>query len=229
MLKKLFRWALILAGGMLAFGLVMIPFALNDLRYSRFLVYPPQQIDEEPIPMLLFLHGSGSRGKEVSQIGHEDLPFMRPDHEFPFLVVAPQCSPGKDWEERSLLKLIEQMEAEYPIDPDRIYVTGLSLGGYGTWHLALRYPDRFAAIMPICGGANRPVETFHKLDSLPMWVFHGTDDDIVGIWKSHYILDEIMPTNPNIRFTAYEGMGHNVWDTTYHNPEVWEWLLQQHR
>jgi predicted peptidase len=111
------------------------------------------------------------------------------------------------------------------VDPDRVYLTGLSMGGYGTWSLAAAHPERFAAIVPICGGGN-PADAA-KLASLPVWVFHGAKDPTVPLERSKEMVEAIKSAGGNPRFTIYPEAGHDSWTETYNNPELYQWLLEQ--
>ena len=113
------------------------------------------------------------------------------------------------------------------IDRDRIYLTGLSMGGFGTWALALRHPERYAAILPVCGGGERQLA--RRLREMPIWAFHGDADQVVPVERSQEMIDAIKKLGGPPRFTAYPGVGHDSWTATYDNPEVYEWLLAQRR
>jgi predicted peptidase len=115
----------------------------------------------------------------------------------------------------------------YRVDVDRIYVTGLSMGGFGTWSLALAYPNRFAAILPICGGGE-PILA-HRISHLPAWVFHGAGDTVVPLRRSEEMVRALREADGNVRFTVYPDTDHDAWTPTYENPEVFQWLLEQRR
>jgi len=147
------------------------------------------------------------------------------------VLVSPQCPEGAWWSEdaqiATLDALLDDIVARYRIDKDRVYVTGLSMGGYGTWRLAMTYPQRFAAIAPICG-AGEPDEA-EKIKHLPVWVFHGADDSVVPLERSQEMVDALKACGGNVHFTVYPDTNHNSWTPTYANPEFFDWLLAQKR
>ena len=126
-----------------------------------------------------------------------------------------------------LAALLDQIETDYRIDPDRIYLTGLSMGGYGTWSLASHQPERFAAIAPICGGGD--TAQAHKIADLPIWAFHGDADSVVALAKTQEMIDAVTEAGGTPKFTIYPGVGHDSWTATYNNPEFYEWLFAQQR
>jgi len=123
--------------------------------------------------------------------------------------------------------LLKDVSKKYRIDENRIYVTGLSMGGYGTWDLAIKYPNRFAAIAPVCGGGD-PTKA-SVLKDLPIWVFHGAKDEVVTLDKSQVMVDAIEKTGGSVKFTIYPEANHDSWTETYNNPELYEWFLAQSR
>jgi predicted peptidase len=116
---------------------------------------------------------------------------------------------------------------KYKVDKQRVYLTGVSLGGYGTWSMARRFPDYFAAIVPICGGGSR--SRLERLKNMPIWVFHGAKDETVSIKESERMVDALKALDGNVRFTVYPETGHDAWTETYNNPKLYEWLLEQKR
>jgi len=127
----------------------------------------------------------------------------------------------------ALAALLDEIEGSYAVDPNRIYVTGLSMGGIGTWHLATAYPQRFAAIAPICGYGNP--STVCAIRHLPVWAFHGADDEMVPLERGQATVDALRACGGNVMFTVYPGVGHDSWTQTYANPQLYTWLLQQRR
>ena len=126
-----------------------------------------------------------------------------------------------------LEKLLKDIETDLTIDSERIYLTGLSTGGFGTWHWACRQPERFAAIAPICGGG--PVEMAANLKHLPIWAFHGAKDEVVAIEQSQSMVDAVQAAGGQVEFTIYPEAGHDSWTETYNNPKLYEWFLQQRK
>lgn len=184
-------------------------------------------------PVVIFLHGAGERGSDLTFLKkHGLVQQVAEGQEFPFILVAPQCP--KDWTwDRSLDELdalLEEILHTYPVDCERIYLTGLSMGGYGTWHWAVRHPDAFAALVPICGGTMPLLgfpEKITKLKHIPIWVFHGRDDQVVPIKRSEELVDVLLQAGSPVRFTQYEGVGHNSWSLAYREQELIPWLLKQ--
>jgi predicted peptidase len=181
-------------------------------------------------PLILYLHGSGWRGDDVESLRR--IGFLRKvaqDDDFPFFVIAPQCPRGRDW--RGLLeelnRTLDLTAEKYRIDPDRLYCTGTSMGGYGTWAYAAAYPDKFAAIVPVCGGG--VVDEMESLGHVPIWVFHGANDQIVPIARSAELVAELRRRNSDVRFTIFPLAGHDVWSETYNSPDLYAWLLRQKR
>ena len=201
----------------------------------NYLQYLPEGYErsEQEWPFMLFLHGIGERGTDLDLLKLYGIPKVIEDGmDFPFIVVSPQCPIDTLWanELDALHALVEHIIQEHRVDTSRIYLTGLSMGGYGTWHLAAAYPSRFAAIVPICGGTNLHIgfpDRIQVLKSVPVWAFHGAKDDVVPIENSQELVDILTAHNGNVRFTVYPDKGHDSWSETYENPDLYEWLLQQ--
>lgn len=206
------------------------PIPADSLRY---LVHLPAEYDADPDrlwPLVLFLHGSGERGSDVDLAALNGPPRLADSgHEFPFILVTPQCAASSQWvaELSTLSLLLDDVVATHRVDPARISVTGLSMGGYGAWSLAVRYPDRFASIAPICGGLW--MQSAAPIRHLPVWAFHGDADDVVPIAATEQIVTELQSLGADVRFTRYEGVGHDSWTETYENPELYGWLLSHRR
>ncbi|RME66939.1 MAG: phospholipase [Verrucomicrobia bacterium] len=182
-------------------------------------------------PLLLFLHGSGERGSDIELVKKWGPPRLIAEgiRAFPAVVVSPQCPADElEWEPAALVALIDRLIADYRIDEHRIYVTGLSMGGRGTWDLARHIPDRLAAIAPICGyGTPRWAP---RLAKLPCWVFHGTDDEAVPFAESARLVNALNEVGAPVKFTAYPGAGHvDAWVKAYNESGLWQWLFAQKR
>ena len=178
-------------------------------------------------PLILFLHGSGESGKDLSKVkihGPPKIVETKPD--FPFIVVSPQ-SRRRGWNPDTLKALLHEVLADYRVDRDRVYLTGLSMGGYGTWALAAAYPDYFAAIVPICGRGDP--DDAPVLKNLPVWVFHGAKDEDVPLSRSEEMVEALKKAGADVKFTVYPEAGHDSWTQTYDNPELYEWLLIHRR
>ncbi|WP_328459396.1 dienelactone hydrolase family protein [Streptomyces sp. NBC_00448] len=198
-----------------------------------YLLHLPADYDsdaERRWPLVLFLHGAGERGSDLDAAMSHGIPKLaEAGHEFPFVIATPQCPESSQWvaEVDTLGGLLDDVAADYRIDPSRIYVTGLSMGGFGTWSLAIRYPERFAAIVPICGGLRD--QDVGSLRHLPVWTFHGEEDTTVPIKFTEEIVAGLEALGSDVRFTRYPGVGHDSWTQTYDNPDLYDWLLAHHR
>lgn len=178
-------------------------------------------------PLVLFLHGSGESGNDLEKVKVHALPkLVEGGKKFPFIVVSPQSS-GFGWDAEQLFRMLLDIKKKYRVDDDRVYLTGLSMGGFGTWALATRHPEMFAAIAPICGGGN-PEEAW-KIRYVPVWCFHGAKDNVVPITASRRMIDALKPLNPAVKFTVYPEAGHDSWTETYNNDSLYTWLLAQSR
>lgn len=180
-------------------------------------------------PLLLFLHGAGERGNDLEQVKVHGPPKLieKEGREFPFIVVAPQCPADDWWKPEPLVALLDDLMGRHAVDPERVYVTGLSMGGYGTWALAGTCPERLAAVVPICG----PFAwlRFKQLGRLPVWCFHGAMDEAVPVSESIRMVRFLRAAGGNARFTVYPDAGHDAWTETYANAELYAWLLKQRR
>ncbi len=198
-----------------------------ELSYLLFLPGGYAADEDKSWPMVLFLHGRGESGDDLSKVkAHGPPKIVETKKDFPFIVVSPQ-SRRFGWNPDALAGLLDHVASQYRVDRRRIYLTGLSMGGYGTWSLAAEHPDRFAAIVPICGGGNP--DHAGRLKNLPIWVFHGAKDRTVPISRSQQMVDAIKAAGGNVKFTVYPDAGHDSWTETYDNPQLYEWLLEQKR
>ncbi|RYD72651.1 MAG: phospholipase [Verrucomicrobiaceae bacterium] len=179
-------------------------------------------------PLMLFLHGAGERGNDLVKLRKYGPPKMvLEDSEFPFLLVAPQCPIGSYWHSASLLQLLDRVIKVHAVDESRIYITGVSMGGYGAWQLAADEPGRFAAIAPICGGGD-PRDA-PRIKDLPVWAFHGDQDDIVPLSETLKMVDAIRRAGGNPKVTIYPGVGHDSWTSAYAEPDLFSWFLSHAR
>jgi predicted peptidase len=201
---------------------VTIVVKLNYLLYLP----PMYEASKEKWPLVVFLHGAGETGKDLKMVKKHGPPKLVEKKDFPFILVSPQA-PTRGWMPEAVNGLIDEVMSKYRVDPDRVYLTGLSMGGYGTWALASAYPGKFAAAVPICGGGN-PVMA-DKLKSLPLWVFHGAKDTTVLPVQSKTMVDAVKKAGGNVQFTIYPEAGHDSWTEAYNDPKMWEWLLNQRR
>jgi predicted peptidase len=198
------------------------------LRLHYLLCLPKDYDQKKAWPLLLFMHGIGERGADLNKVkAHGPPKLIEAGKPFPFVVVSPHCPDNQWWEPVSLSALLDEVVEKYKIDKDRVYVTGLSMGGFGTWSLAAYSPQRFAAIVPICGGGDAAAAK--KLVHLPVWAFHGAKDKTVPIALDQKMVDALKQAGGSVKFTVYPNGGHDVWTETYANPKVYEWLLEQKR
>jgi len=198
-------------------------------RTLPYLLYQPSEFHAETkLPLLIFLHGAGERGTDLESVKKHGPPkLIDQGEDLPFVVVSPQCPPEQWWAMREnvdgLAKLATYIQSEYSIDTNRTYLTGMSMGGYGSWAAAAAYPDLFAAIIPVCGGAD--LKTAADLKSIPAWAFHGRDDDVVPLVRSEEIVNEVSKIGGDARLTIYDNVQHDSWSVTYANREIYDWLL----
>ena len=207
--------------------------AMVTLRYWLYLPKDYNAKDGQRFPLLLFLHGSGERGDDLAAVKKHGPPKVvedRPD--FPFVTVSPQCPAGQRWQAEELLALVAHLEQTLRLDPERLYVTGLSMGGAGTWSLIAARPDLFAAAIPICGGGGGEplVATAERWKRLPIWAYYGDQDRPEGLKQCQATIAALEAAgNTAARMTIYPNVGHDSWTQTYANDEVYRWLLEQRR
>ena len=151
--------------------------------------------------------------------------FLDNKSDFPFIVVSPQCPENRDWDTQNLLTLLDHIEATLPIDKNKIYVTGLSMGGFATWNLTQVAPERFAAIAPICGGGN--LDRICIMRDVPVWAFHGAKDTAVPYEESERLVQRLKEFGSDVKFTLYPDAGHDSWTNTYQNQQLYDWLLSK--
>ena len=193
---------------------------------TQYLTYLPQEYGQrqQQWPLVLFLHGVGERGTNIELVKRHGPPkLVEQGKQFPFVLVSPQCPEDEYWSAEVLEALLDEIEGRYNTDRTRVYVTGLSMGGYGTWKLAMRCPHRFAAVAPICGWGDTSAASVLK--DVPVWTFHGKMDKVVPIAKSEGLVHALQSCGGNVRFTVYPEAGHDSWTRTYDNPALYEWLL----
>jgi predicted peptidase len=204
---------------------------------GNYLLFLPSNFDRnKPWPLLLFLHGAGERGSDLHLVTKHGPPrIVSENPDFPFILVSPQCPAGETWSNETLLALLEVVSRDLPVDPKRIYLTGLSMGGYGAWSLAMAYPEKFAAVAPICGGGSiLPVLLTNPakraaLRALPVWAFHGAKDNVVQLSESERMIDALKRIGNPAKLTVYPEAGHDSWTETYENQELFDWFLQHEK
>jgi predicted peptidase len=210
----------------------------SRLNYLLFLPDSYGQDPDERWPLLLFLHGIAKRGDTLEELellkadGPPMIVGSQPD--FPFVVLSPQCPPNSYWELElgEIDALLDDVLSDHAVDPKRVYLTGLSMGGFGAWHYALREPDRFAALVPIAGGhqlgSDAVPADICDLQDTPVWVFHGAMDDVVPAWQSGVLIDALRACPADVKLTLYAEADHDdAWKRAYGDPALYEWLLAQ--
>lgn len=213
---------------------IEMSFPTSDGGKVPYLLYLPkdyQADSEQKFGLMLFLHGRGESNGPLSLVAKWGPPrhAARGD-ELPWIIVSPQCPKDDQWssetQQTRVTELLDAIIENYNIDQGRIFLTGLSMGGYGTWTLAANQPSRFAAVAPICGGGNP--EHAEQLKDVPIWVFHGDQDKPVPFEKSEVMVEAIRKAGgTKIRFTTMENVGHNCWSAAYATPELYQWMERQ--
>lgn len=221
----------------------------GQLNY-RILPPPESSGQNQRFPLLIFLHGSGERGSDnEKQLVHVAHKFVEPNirTKYPAFVIFPQCPQDQRWssyrngvpleqqpdDEISqpaalVMQLVDQLTENYPIDQDRIYIAGLSMGGFGTWDLISRFPQKFAAAVPVCGGGN--LRVIEKAKQMPVWAAHGSDDATVPVTMTREMIDALRKAGATPIYTEFRGVGHNSWDPLFvENPLIFDWMFAQKR
>ena len=222
-------------------------------RSYRYQVYVPADFrSKKSWPVILFLHGSGERGSDGLLQTDVGLPhaIRQNSLRFPFVVVIPQCVKDKIWGapemEAQAMAALEASIKEFHGDRRRIYLTGMSMGGYGTWQFAIDHPGKFAALVPVCSGVRPPhdfpellvklpadannepyTEVARRVGKTPVWIFHGDEDQSVPVEESRHMVAALKAAGADVKYTEYPGAGHNSWDKAYAEPELVPWLLSQ--
>jgi predicted peptidase len=199
---------------------------------SPYVLFVPANYDgKTEVPVILFLHGAGeTKGgqKKPVEVGLGPV-IKKQEKEFPAIVIIPQAE-TRGWgadtaNAKRALAMLDSVTKEYKTDAKRIYLTGLSMGGYGTWSIIATQPDKFAAIVPICGGGDP--KTAEKFKDVPCWVFHGDKDAAVPVQRSREMVEALKKAGGAPKYTEYPGVGHNSWDAAYADKEMWKWLFAQ--
>ena len=206
------------------------------------LLEPLKPVKGEKYPLVIFLHGASERGTDNEKnIKHIQLLFnYNTFNKYPCYVLAPQCPKGEVWTTmmngksysatptrpmEMLIQVLDKISAQYPIDLTRVYVTGVSMGGFGTWDLLARFPHRFAAGVPVCGGGD--VKTIEKIKHIPVWAFHGAEDETVPAEFSRKMIDALHEAGALPGYTEFPGVGHSSWHHAYKEPQLMPWLWKQ--
>jgi predicted peptidase len=222
-------------------GLETRNISVGDQSYQYQVYVPTKLRGVKNAPVILFLHGIGQRGHggflpRSGAAGTIALGYL---DQAPAVVLLPQCSNGRYWHNADMDQMVMAELAatveEFTADPDRVYLTGVSMGGYGAWHLASQHPQMFAALVSICGGSpltmgDRFNPIASKVGTTPTWVFHGAEDRVVPVDESRQMVEALRKVKGNrVRYSEYKGVGHNVWMNALAEPELMPWLLEQRR
>lgn len=201
----------------------------KDSKYGLFI--PHSYKAEKEYPLILFLHGAGERGDDgVAPVKQGIGNAIKPrEKDFSFIVIFPQCAKNSNWKAGSpdsdrALAILAEVEKKYKVDPKRVYLTGLSMGGFGTWSLAAAHPNKWAAIAPICGGGDPA--TAEKIKHIPTWCFHGDADTAVKVDLSRSMIKALKDVGAEPIYTEYPKVGHNSWDRAYGTAELYPWFLK---
>jgi len=220
-------------------GLLTRRVRVGGVEYGYQVFVPDTLAGKLDVPLIVFLHGIGQRGEGgfIPNKGAGAIfvrHFLEP---LSAVVVIPQCVRTKYWHDPEMEKMVmgtvKKTRTEFAVDPKRIYVIGVSMGGYGAWNLAAEYPEKFAAVVPICGGSPRTTgdrwtSLAEKIGSTPVWAFHGSGDRVVPPSESRNMVEALKKVEGNrVRYTEVEGVGHNVWLNAAADPELLPWLLAQ--
>ena len=219
-------------------GLLKRTVKVGPNSYSYQVHVPAARSRAKSLPVILFLHGIGQRGEEgfVPTAGSAGALARSYLERVPAIVVLPQCRAGRYWSDaemtRMTIQALDDAITAYGGDPKRVYLVGVSMGGYGAWHLAAEHPRKFAAVVPICGGSPLPSEDrftliARKVRRTPVWLFHGAEDRVVPVTESRRMVEALKAAGGQVRYSEYEGVGHNVWLQALGEPELLPWLLSQ--
>jgi len=200
-------------------------------------VHVPASVEDAP-PVIVFLHGIGQRGAGgfLPESGAGVALLRRYLSKVPAVVLLPQCRAGSYWSDpfmdEMVMTALSQTESEFEADPGRLYLTGVSMGGYGVWHLASRHAGRFAALVSVCGGVHgrdgaRFKDTAEKVGRTPAWLFHGADDRVVSVEESRRMTAALKAVGGNVKYSEYPGVGHAVWTQVFAERGLMPWLLSQ--
>lgn len=183
---------------------------------------------KEKKPLIIFLHGSGEKGTDIEKVKvHGPFKYLK-SHALDAYILAPQCPENEYWNEEVLYRLILKIQKENNIDPSRIYLTGLSMGGWGAWNLAFAHPETFAALVPIAGFVDRvPMIEDCKIKNIPTRIFHGLLDDVVNVDYAITIYKKLRTCNANVELTIFDDAGHDSWSKVYDNQEIYDWMFKQ--
>lgn len=196
-----------------------------------YLLYLPKdyKANQTNYPLVIYLHGGSQKGNDLNKLKTYGLPYLVDQkHDFKFIIASPQCPEGKFWSTDNWFdSLYAELTTSYRVDIKQIYLTGISMGGYGTWQTAMAYPDKFAAIVPLCGGCDDSTQIC-QIRHIPVWTFHGAADEIIPISETERLVKRLNRCGGKVKFTRLENEGHGI-QYLYENASIYDWLLKQHK
>lgn len=200
----------------------------------NYLLYLPKNYSKQTknYPLLIYLHGGSQKGNDLNKLKEYGLPYLVDQgSDFDFIIASPQCPDNKYWSSEDWFEpLYSKISAEYRVDINKVYLTGISMGGYGAYIVAMDYPDKFAAILPLCGGCNDSDTTrICNLKNIPIWAFHGTADDKIHISETERIVDALEKCKGKVKFTKLDNEGHGIEFLYEKYPQMYKWMLEQSR
>ena len=202
----------------------------TDFRFTKnygYVLQSPERAKNKK-PLIVFLHGSGERGTDTELLKvHGPLKYTK-THKLDAYVLAPQCPENETWDTEVLYSLIQKIQKDNNIDSERIYLTGMSMGGWGTFNLAFAHPELFAAVVPVCGFVNRwEMNSVCNIKTIPTHIYHGLLDDVVTVDYSINVYKKLKACNGNVELTIFDDANHDSWSRVYDNPEIYDWMLRQ--
>ena len=197
----------------------------------QYLLYLPKDYaaKKADYPLVIYLHGGSQRGQDLAKLKTYGLPYLvDKGRNFDFIIASPQCPDAKFWSTDNWFEpLYDEIKTKYRIDPKRIYLAGISMGGYGVWQTAVAYPDKFAALVPLCGGCDDSAQVC-RIKQVPIWTFHGIADDVVSISETERLVRRLHDCGGNVKFTRLEKEGHGI-QYLFEDQAIYDWLLKQHK
>lgn len=247
-------WLLVSSASARETGFLNRSLTIAGVKYRYMVHVPAEWSAKQKWPVILSLHGAGERGADGLFAIENGLgrAIRRDVNAFPFIAVFPQCPTSATWSDKTVQEMamaaLEASIREFSGDRRRVYLTGLSMGGYGTWEIAMRYPGRFAALAPVCGGLRAPAgypeihsrlvamssanpyaDAAKRMGAVRVWIFHGARDPVVPVEESRRMAEALRAAGANVRYTEYPDASHNSWDRAYAEPELVKWLLEQRK
>lgn len=202
----------------------------NHEKYP-YLLYLPKaySTSKDLFPVVIYLHGGSQGGRDLTKLKTYGLPHLvDKGRDFPFIIASPQCPDGKFWSTDNWFdSLYAELTTKYRIDQKRVYLTGISMGGYGAWQTAVNYPDKFAAVVPLCGGCDDSTQIC-RIKHIPIWTFHGTADDVIPISETERLVKRLTDCQGQLKFTRLEKEGHGI-QYVYEDNALYAWLLKQYK